>query len=135
MIKKIAAISFIALFPILVMAQVPGYVNPSSGGSLPTINNVSDLGTRVIGIVNLIVYVLIAVAVMFIVYNVVMSMIKGDDPAGKSAALSNAGWGVLGLAIILSIWGMVNILVNTFGSGANTPTGKIPSADFLSGSK
>ncbi len=94
-----------------------------------TVTDANSLSTRVVGLINLVVYVLIALAVLFIIYNVVMYMIKGNDPAGKSAALANVGWGVLGLAIILSIWGLVNILTNTFKTTA--PTNSIPQANPL----
>ncbi|MBU6426986.1 hypothetical protein KGQ27_01975 [Patescibacteria group bacterium] len=103
--KLIAAI--ISFSPALAMAQTA------------PITDVNSLTYKLIGIGNVILYLLIAAAVIFIVWNIVMVLIKGSDPEAKSGAWKNVGWGVVGLAIILSIWGLVNILTNTFRT---TPT-------------
>lgn len=104
--KKIfALVAFV--FPAIVSAQ-----------ALTPITNVNNLSTRLIGIGNMVAYILVALAVIYIIYNVVQYIIKpsGDDrkEAGKSII-----WGIVGLFIIVSIWGLVNILTNTFKT---TPT-------------
>jgi len=112
------------------------FVVPSvaSAQALSTITNVNDLSTRVIGIGNTVTYLLVALAVIYIIWNVVQYLIKQGDE--KSAAIKNIGWGILGLFIIVSIWGLVNILTNTFKTtsttqaipnlGNNTSNGGIP---------
>jgi len=98
--KKI--ISFVTLMaPLSVFAQTP-------------VTDVTTLAQKLISIGNVVIYLLISLAVIFIIWNVVMALIKGSEPEAKKSALANIGYGVLGLAIILSIWGLVNILVNTF---------------------
>jgi len=99
--KKITGL-VISLLPALAIAQTA------------PVTDVNSLTTKLIGIGNIVLYLLMGIAVIFIVWNVVMALIKGGDPAAKSAALGNIGYGVLGLAIIVSIWGLVNILTNTF---------------------
>lgn len=122
--KKIIALLAVLVAPAIVSAQ-----------ALAPITNVNNLSTRLIGIGNIVTYILVALAVLYIVYNVVQYMIK---PAGgeREGALANIGWGVLGLFIIVSIWGLVNILTNTFKTtptnqaipnlGNNTSNGGIP---------
>ena len=78
------------------------------------ITDANSLTQKLIDIGNVVIYLLMALAIIFIVWNVVMTLVKGADPEAKSGHLKNVGWGVLGLAIILSIWGLVNILTNTF---------------------
>jgi hypothetical protein len=96
------------------------------------ITDVSTLTQKLVDIGNVVIYLLIALAVIFIVWNVVMALIRGDDPTEKKKALGNIGYGVLGLAIIVSIWGLVNILVGTFKTTPNNaPTDRFPSADFI----
>lgn len=99
---------------------------PSSG----RITDVNVLATKLVNIGNLFIYLLITVAVIFIVWHVVIYLIRpgADDrkEAGKSIF-----YGILGLFIILSIWGLVNILLNTFGTNNNVPVDRIPSADFI----
>ncbi len=101
-----------------------------------TITDVNSLSSKIIGIFNTAVYILVALAVVFIVWNVVMVLIRGSDPVKKTEALQNIGWGVLGLFVIVSIWGLVNILTGTFKTtptnqpipnfGNNTGNGGIP---------
>ncbi len=105
--KKIFALLAVLVVPAIVSAQ-----------ALAPITNVNNLSARLLGIGNTFTYLLVALAVIYIVYNVVQYMIK---PAGaeREGALANIGWGILGLFIIVSIWGLVNILTNTFKT---TPT-------------
>jgi len=94
----------------IALLVVPGMAFAQSA----PITNVNTLTNSVLGIFNIIIYVLVALAVVFIVYNVVMYIVKGNDPEGKKAALSSVGWGLVGLAVIVSIWGLVGILTRSF---------------------
>jgi hypothetical protein len=72
-------------------------------------------------IVNQAIPVLITFAVLYIIFAVVRYIIAGDDEKkkeGKNMVL----WGIGGLFIILSIWGLVNILTNTFSLDNQAPT-------------
>ncbi len=95
------------------------------------LNTADDLVERLASLGNIFIYLLIALAVIYIIMNVVMGLIKGDNPDEKRAHLVNVGWGIAGLAIILSIWGLVAILTNTFTTDSRTPTERFPSADFI----
>jgi len=83
------------------------------------ITDVNGLSSKLLGIGNIAVYLLVALAVLFIVWNVVMSLVRGADPAAKKTAIANIGWGILGLFIIVSILGLVNFLTNTFKTTPN----------------
>ena len=97
----------------IAFAQVP------QSSALPTINNVNDLSNRAISIGNVVVYLLIGLAVVYIVWNGVQMAIHGDESDKRTAAVSGMMWGVVGLAIIVSLWGLVAFLTNSF---AVTPT-------------
>lgn len=106
--------------------QMPTYAGRSPG----VVNNVNDVASRLAFIGNVILYLLVALAIVFIVWNVVMYMVRGNDPAKKKEAAIGVSWGILGLAIIVSIWGLVNILVGSFRTGTgNLPN--LPNADFV----
>ncbi len=122
--KKIISL-IVGFAPSLVLAQ----------GNVVT--DATTLTQKLVDISNVVIYLLIALAVIFIIWNVVMALIRGSgDPAEKTKALGNIGYGVLGLAIIVSIWGLVNILVGTFRTtpttqpvpniGNNVSTGGVP---------
>ncbi len=108
--KKIIA-SIVFLLPAVAFAQ----------GSLVPITNVNGLSSRLLGIGNTISYLLVALAVLFIVINVVWYLVKGSDPEAKKTAGLNILWGIVGLFIIVSIWGLVSVLTGTFNT---TPTNK-----------
>ena len=98
------------------------------------VTDANSLAYKLIDIGNVAIYLLIGLAIIYIIWNVVMYIIKGADPESKSEHIKAVGWGILGLAIILSIWGLVNILINTFlGTGSNMPTERIPTANFVGG--
>ena len=47
--------------------------------------------------------------------------IKSEDPNAKGEAVKTISWGILILAVMLSVWGLVNLLTNTFSSwGSNS---------------
>lgn len=99
-------------------------------GAQHTVTNANDVVTLLLAFGNVAIYLLVAAAVVYIVYFVVRYLVAQSDPSGKREALVNVGWGILGLAIIMSLWGLVNIVVNSFKTNsANVPN--LPSADFV----
>ncbi len=68
---------------------------------------------------NAIVPVLIALGVLFFVLGVVQYVIADDEEA-KAKGRDRIIYGVIGLAVIIGVWGLVNFLRNTFGLNNNT---------------
>ena len=99
--------------------------------TLAPVNNLSQLALRLSTIGNVIIYLLIALGFIYIIWNIVQYFIKGKEgDESRHEAGMHIFWGIVGLAIIFSIWGLVNILIQTFGtSTTNLPN--IPSADFV----
>ncbi len=85
----------------------------ASAQALSEITNVNNLSNRLLGIGNVFTYILVAVAVIYIIWNVVQYFIKPSEGDRKDAGM-NILWGIVGLFIIVSIWGLVNIFTNTF---------------------
>ena len=106
--------------------------NAQASGPLPQITNANDLIRRISSIGDVAVYILIALAIVYIVYATVQYFIKGNsgDESRREAGLQIM-WGIIGLAIIVSIWGLVNILLNTFSTKNNVPTSGFPNANFI----
>jgi hypothetical protein len=99
--------------------------------SLPKITNVNGLITRIASFGDVIVYILIALAVVYIVWTTVRYFIAGKEGADRNAAGMQILWGIVGLFIIISLWGLVNILINTFDTNSTLPTQRFPKADFV----
>jgi hypothetical protein len=73
-------------------------------------------------LINSIVPLLLALGVVYFVWGVVQYMIADGEEAkkkGKDVII----YGIIGFAVIIGLWGLVNIVVNTFGlSGALAPS-------------
>ena len=106
----------------------------SSGSSLSQINDFNGLATRIASIGTVIVYILTGLAVVYIVWSIVQYFIKGKEGESRGPAGLQILWGIIGLAIILSLWGLVNILLQTFGTNTTAPTSKLPNANFITNS-
>ena len=65
--------------------------------------------------------VLIALGVVYFVWGVVMYVIADSEEA-KSKGKNSMIYGVIGLAVIVGLWGLVGIVINTFGINDSAPT-------------
>lgn len=81
-------------------------------------------------ILNSVVPVLIVLGVVYFVWGVVTYVIASDEEAKKSGKMRMI-YGILGLAIIVAMWGVVAILTNTFGlTGSNEGAIILPTLGF-----
>lgn len=67
-------------------------------------------------LLNAIVPVLLMLGVVYFVWGVVMYVIADDEEAKKKGK-DHVIFGIVGLAIIIGVWGLVNVIVNTFDIG------------------
>lgn len=56
---------------------------------------------------------LFAVAILYFMWGVVMYLRNLNNPTGRSAGQKHMVWGIIGLAIMLSAFGIVNFVFNT----------------------
>ena len=80
----------------------------------------SNLVSCVIGIINSVIPVIVAITVLYIVWGAFnLTKSEGEDRKKWSQVIL---YGVVGLFIMVSIYGIVNILVGTFKFGTSTIT-------------
>jgi hypothetical protein len=93
----------------------------------PNLDYFSDLGGSVIDIINgILVPVLFAVAFIVFLYGIARKYIfSHGDPAKVSEGHKIILWGLIGFAVMLSIWGLVNLVTSTFGLNDTAPTGDV----------
>lgn len=128
-IKKLT--TFIPVFlltvalPLVSFAQaVPRTSGPGGGGTVLSSCSSGGLYSflcRIHELLSAILPVLIALGVVYFVYGVVTYFIASDEEA-KTSGKDRIIFGVIGLAVILSIWGLVRIVTNTFGTEQPAPT-------------
>lgn len=117
--KKIIA-GIIAFAPSLALAQTA------------PITDVNGLTAKLTSLGNTLIGVLIAFAVIWIIFNVVRFIMKADSPEDRKPIQGAILWGIVGLFVILSIWGLVRILTNTFRTSNETPTTDFPVINYPS---
>ena len=59
----------------------------------------------------------LTLAALFFIYGVIRYVIA-KSPEEKTGARSYIIWGIVGIAVILAIWGLANIILNFFGVGS-----------------
>lgn len=99
--KKIFSIVSTFAFPALAFAQ----------GS---VTDADSLFSLVNSILKSVLPIIIAIAVIYFVYNAFMYMIAADEER-KGEAKSKMIYGVIALFVMISVWGLVNLLSGTFG--------------------
>lgn len=107
-VTKIIAGSLWAL-PVLAFAQdyavQTDYLDSMLSGANKLVNNA--------------VVFLIALAVVYFIYNVVKYAMSADEEEKKKSK-DQMIWGIIALAVIVSIWGLVGLLQNIFGVGTES---------------
>lgn len=100
--------------------------------SAQQINNLSDVGSLIINTINnVIVPVLFAIAFIVFLWGAFDAFILGATGEGtKEKGKSLMLYSLIGFFVMVSIWGLVNILTGTisFGGSNSGPNGGLPRA-------
>ncbi len=86
-----------------------------SGSVAPT--NVFGLKNLIIGLINnVFVPVIFALAFIVFIWGIFSYFIAGaEDPAKQEKGKQLIIYGIIGFVVMVSVWGLVNVLANTFG--------------------
>ncbi|MBP6883737.1 MAG: hypothetical protein KBC06_00695 [Candidatus Pacebacteria bacterium] len=103
--------------PLVAFAQVTGQ-NPTqcTGGSITTIQSLICKFNEILGAI---LPFLIALGVLYFVFGVVQFVIASDEEA-KTTGRNRMIYGIIGLVVIVGMWGLVRIVTNTFGLNNTT---------------
>lgn len=83
---------------------------------LPDSPKLQDLFTYVNCIINLsIIPLIFTFAMAFFIWGVVQYMLADADERKRETGKQYMVWGIIGLTVMVSMWGLVNILAGTFG--------------------
>ncbi|MDO8623871.1 MAG: hypothetical protein Q7R54_00770 [bacterium] len=93
------------------------------------VNNLTDFGSLLIDVINrILVPVLFAIAFIVFIWGAFQTFILGatsDETKEKGRNLML--WGLIGFFVMVSVWGLVNILTGTIQFGNNAgPSGGLP---------
>jgi hypothetical protein len=109
--KKTLSLAALYAFPVVAFAQI---------------TDIESAIAWFLNILNLLIPVAIALAVVVFLFGIFRYVTAKDDTA-KSEARSIILYGVVILFVMVAIWGLVNILINTFGLQTEPPPApKVP---------
>lgn len=82
---------------------------------------VTTLVEKIMSILNVVIPLLIALAVVIFLWGVVQYITAGGDEEKGKEARNTMIWGIVGLFVMVAVWGLVNVLVSTFGLETTVP--------------
>lgn len=84
-------------------------------------------------IINPLILFLFALAVAYFLYGVLEFIWNGNNDEKKTVGKSHMLWGVIGITIMMGVWAILGIILNTFGidkSEINPEQGKVKLNDY-----
>lgn len=126
--KNLPVIGATVVSVLLPVAAVFAQVNPAGTCAPGTYNPVGleNIICRSYSIINLIIRVLMLAAVAYFIYGVIKFVIAGDaEEKGEGRTMMING--IIGFAVIVGLWGLVRILLATFGVNEGSAVPTIPS--------
>lgn len=85
------------------------------------VNNLSDVGAFIINVINnILVPVIFAIAFIVFVWGAFQTFILGGGEEAKEKGKNLMLWGLIGFFVMVSVWGLVNILTGTVSFGNNS---------------
>lgn len=116
-IKIISSIILVGLSPIIALAATGPVVQSVSLGGVNTspalgIGGLFDLSASFL---NRAAALIIGIAVVWFIWNVFQYVIVGDE-AKKADSKQGMVWGIVAIFVMVSVWGLVAILQQTFGT-------------------
>jgi len=118
--KKLIVLSgfILGLAPIMVLAQTTG-AGPARCVPGARVEDLQTFLCKGADVLNAILPVLIALGIVYFVWGVIMYVIHDDEEA-KVKGRDRMIYGIIGLAVIIGVWGLVRLLVNSFGLNNQT---------------
>ena len=121
--KKLGVLSGIVLgsMPLLALAQ------NSAGCASVQLGTIQSIICKIGNILDTIIPILVVLGVVYFVWGVVTYVISGDEEA-KAAGRTRMIYGIIGLVVIVAMWGLVGIVTKTFNlnGSANVTIPTVP---------
>ena len=120
--KKLIVLSgfILGLAPIMVLAQTTG-AGPARCVPGARVEDLQTFLCKGADVLNAILPVLIALGIVYFVWGVITYVINDSEEAKKKGK-DRIIYGIIGFVVIVGLWGLVSIVVNTFGlRGVSSP--------------
>jgi len=105
----------LSLLPLAVSAQ-----------PAPQPQQVERLIDQVKATFTLVITALFVIATVLFIWGVITYIVKSDDEKARGQAKQLMLWGIIGLAVISAVWGIVNLIIIYFFGATTTPIPRLP---------
>jgi hypothetical protein len=92
-------------------------VVPGAAFAVTTLSGLLDM---IYGFVNALIPFVIALAVLWFIFGVFQYVTAGDDAEKQKSGRGKIIWGIVAIAVMVSVWGLVGLLTNQL-SLSNAP--------------
>ena len=111
-------LAFLGAFSGVASADERSRLSPSlrdevllSGGKTNTLKDLVSVATSFLSSLIPLVFTL---ALLYFLWGMAQFIYKSTDEAGREAGKQHMAWGILGLFVMVTVWGLVTVLANTF---------------------
>ena len=80
-------------------------------------DTISDVVNRLLGLLNLLIWPMIGMAILFFFYGLIRYILKAGDMKGRALGRDAIIWGLIGMFVLFSLWGLVRMLQTAFFVG------------------
>jgi len=99
------------------------FVSAQNRPLLDSSSTLSSLIKNITGLFNLIIPLIISAAIIVFLYGVLRFIVKSSagDADGRKEGVNFMIYGIIGIAVMVSVWGLVAFVTNTFGTTGVAP--------------
>lgn len=110
----VLVLALVVFAPLLTQAQAQGVSNCTNLGT----SGLSGVVNCIVGFMNTAIGLIISAAVLYVIWGA-FNMIRSEEKReeGKKTIM----YGIIGIFVMVSVWGLVNILNTTFGNLRQPP--------------
>lgn len=89
------------------------------------VDNVAELILEILYLLNLVIPLIFGLALVYFLWGLAQFILNAGNETARENARSIMIWGIIALFVMVSVWGLVNVLSNTFSldtSGSTLPS-------------
>jgi hypothetical protein len=86
-------------------------------------SNIQQVGQYILNFIEqLLIPIIMAIALLVFLFGVLKFITNGEDDTARTQGRQFMFWGLVGLTVMVSVWGLVQILAGTLGERVGIPT-------------
>lgn len=90
--------------------------------ALAAVTTIVELLLQIQSVINVLIPFIVGLAVLVIIWGIFLYVVKAAEEEKRSEAKMYIVWGVVAVFCMLSVWGFVNVLVNSFNLPTQSPS-------------